>query len=47
MVRELEQKLQKYLGVNHLSLVSNATIGLMIALKLLKQLAGMGQNQYL
>lgn len=33
MVRELEQKLQKYLGVNHLSLVSNATIGLMIALK--------------
>lgn len=33
MVSELESALSKYLGVKHISLVSNATIGLMLSLK--------------
>lgn len=33
MVTELESELSKYLGVQHISLVSNATIGLMLSLK--------------
>ena len=35
LVRELEAKLCDYLGVKHISLVNNATIGLMVALKAL------------
>jgi dTDP-4-amino-4,6-dideoxygalactose transaminase len=33
--QELEQKLQQYLGVKHLSLVNNGTLGLLVALKAL------------
>lgn len=35
MVRELQEKLEKYLGVNHVLLVSNGTVALQIAYRLL------------